>query len=90
YGMRVTIGAFPPDSTLYEMQMALMHINLAFGLNPDAHLAMSHPTPVCLAPSGTELRDPVEVFKSEPFQRAQDRLKRVFLAFRSSIQSTPE
>jgi hypothetical protein len=82
YAIRFSIGAFSPDSTLREMQMALMPINLAFGLNPDAHLAMSKPSLVRLTPNETDPRELGDALKSAPFQQAQDRLMHAFLDYR--------
>ncbi|MFG0336183.1 MAG: hypothetical protein ACF8TS_22725 [Maioricimonas sp. JB049] len=85
YGMRLSIGAFPPDSSLQEMQRSLMATNLAYGLNPDAHLAMSEPGLVRMEPDGDDHGELMDTLESEAFRTARDELKRAFLDYRPAF-----
>ncbi|QDU36328.1 hypothetical protein Mal4_06130 [Maioricimonas rarisocia] len=85
YVIRLSIGAFPPDSSLEEMQRSLMAINLAYDLNPEAHLAMSEPGLVRLDSEGNNSRELLEALDSEPFRTARDELKQAFVGYRPAV-----
>jgi hypothetical protein len=88
--LEVRIRAFADTASLQQMRALMLQINLAFGLNYEARIAMSLPR-LAQPENGTlDPKETSEIQSSEDYNRQVDRLKRLFLEFKPGRSTTTD